>query len=238
MAFGVIVAGLGAAVAAVFTAQLARQYLARHRHHALAWAMALALYTVGMAVLAVGIASGWDPYTFGLYWLAGALLNVALLAVGQLHLLDPARSSLWWTLGGLAAVWSVAAVALTPQDAGALAAASADGGIPAGQEVFGSDGLAWQVLSPITMTASLIVLGGSTWSGIRQRRPGVLLIALGVAVAATSSAFLRAGMEVMVPAALTVGVAVMYAGFRSAAKPSRPRGRPAEDESRSSFSQA
>lgn len=227
---GAFIALAGAAVAGAFAVQLTRQYLSRRRGHALAWAGSLGLYAVGMVALAVGLAWAWTPVTFGVYWGAGALLNVALLAVGQLLLLDGDRAPLWWTLGGLAAAWTLAALALSPQDAAALDAASRAATIPAGEAVFGPQALAWTILRPITLTSFLVVLVGAGWSGARHRRAGVGLIAVGVAVAATSSAFLRAGLELLVPVSLTVGVAVMYAGFRAAAKAPRGPRRPRRDD--------
>lgn len=226
-AITVLVSIAGALVAGLFAAQLSRQYAQRRRHHALAWTVALGLYAVGMLALAAGLLAGWSPVAFGVYWLAGALLAVAFLAVGQLHLLDPGRAALWWTLGGLTVVWSGAALVLSPYDTTALAVESAAGGIPLGAEVFGDDGLALRVLTPITMVGTLIVLGGSLWSGIRARRLGVLLVALGVFVSATSSVFVRSGVDVLVPVVLTAGVAIMHAGFRAAAKKPHPSSRAA-----------
>lgn len=216
----------GAVVAGAFGAELARQWRARRRHHALAWALALGLYAIGMVALAVGFGLGWSPTSFAVYWVTGALLNVPLLAVGQLHLLDPPRAALWWTIAGLAAVWSVAAVALTPIDAGVLAAADAAGGIPPGREAF-AGGLAYQVLRPMTILGSLVVVVGSLYSGLASRRYGILLIALGVSVSATSSRFLAAGLDEMVAVVLAVGVAIMYAGFRAASRAPRRRRSPA-----------
>jgi hypothetical protein len=223
MNLGVLFAILGALVAGVFTYQLAQQYADRRRHHALAWALALGCYAVGMVALAIGFAFGWDPVTYGVYWLTGALLSVCLLAVGQLHLLDPPRALLWWTLGGLAVVWAIGTMFASPYDVAVLGAASDAGTIPAGQEVFRGE-LAYQILRPFTYLGASIVLGGSLWSGIRTRRYGILLIALGVFVSATSTAFLRAGLDDLVAVILALGVAIMYAGFRAAGKTPRPRG--------------
>lgn len=217
-----VIALAGAVVAGVFTSQLVAQYRARRRHHALAWSLSLGLYSVGMIALAGGFALGWTPAWFAVYWFAGALLNVPLLAVGQLHLLDPPRAALWWTLAGLAAIWSLVAVLLTPVDASALAAADAGGGIPLGADAYG-DGLAWTVLRPLTFGGTIVVLAGALWSGIRGRRPGVLLIAVGVAIAANSSTMVRAGYDELVAVVLTLGVATMYLGFRAASRPPRPR---------------
>lgn len=222
MVFAVGFAVLGALVAGAFSAELARQWRARRRHHALAWSLSLALYAAGMVALAAGFGLGWSPASFAVYWVTGALLNVPLLAVGQLHLLDSKRAALWWTIAGLATVWSVAAVALTPVEVGVLAAADADGGIPGGRAAF-AGGLAYQVLRPLTILGSLVVIVGSVYSGVRSRRYGILLIALGVAVSATSSRFLAAGLDHLVAVVLAVGVTVMYAGFRAARR--APRGR-------------
>jgi hypothetical protein len=226
----VVTAFVGALIAAAFAAQLMQQYAARRRHHALAWAVAVGLYALGMVALAAGLTLGWSPLAFGVYWLAGALLAVAFLAVGQLHLSDPRRAALWWTLGGLAVVWTGAALLLTPYDGTALASASGQGEIPLGADVFGSDGLAYRILTPITMGGTLVVLLGCLWSGLRTRRFGVLLIALGVFVSATSSAFVRAGYDVLVPIVLTLGIAIMYGGFRAAGKRPRPTSRAARAE--------
>lgn len=222
MNLGVVFSLLGAGVAGVFAFQLARQYAARRRHHALAWTLALGCYAVGMIALAVGFGLGWDPVTYAVYWLAGALLTVCLLAVGQLHLLDPARAVLWWTLGGLAVVWAVGTMFASPYDAAVLAEASRAGSIPQGREVF-EGGLAYGILRPFTYGGALVVLVGSLWSGIRSRRYGILLIAVGVFVSATSTAFLRAGLDELVAVVLAIGVGIMYLGFRAAAKAPRPR---------------
>jgi hypothetical protein len=222
MDLGVIFAIVGALVAGVFTFQLAQQYAAKRRHHALAWALALGCYAVGMLAQAVGFSAGWSPVTYAVYWLAGALLSVALLAIGQLHLLDPARAALWWTLGGLAVVWAVGTMLVSPYDTQVLAEATAAGSIPTGKDVF-EEGLAYSILRPITMIGALVVLGGCLWSGIRSRRYGILLIALGVFVSATSTAFQRQGYDEAVALVLAVGVAIMYLGFRAAGKAPRPR---------------
>ena len=225
MVLAVLLALAGAAVAGIFAVQLLRQYLARRRDHALAWALSLGLYAVGMLALAAGFAFGWTPVTYGTYWLTGALLNVPLLAVGQLHLIAPRLSVLWWTLAGLFTVWAFAAVALSPFAQPALDAATADGGIPTGGEVLAGS-LAYTVLRPFTIFGALVVVGGCLWSGIRTRRWGILLIALGVTISASSTSFLRAGLDAYVALALAAGVAVMYLGFRAAGTPSKRRTSP------------
>jgi hypothetical protein len=218
---GATFAAIGAVVAAVFASDLWRGWRIRRRPHALAWVLALSLYAVGMVALVVGFAAGWTPVAYGAYWLTGALITVPLLAVGQLHLLAPGRSALWWLVAGLAVVWAVTATSLSSVAPAALHAATAQGGIPTGREAL-SGQPAYAALTPLTVTGTIIVVAGSVYSAIRSRRWTVLLIALGVSVAGSSSSFVRSGRDALVPVMLTLGVAMMYAGFRATASRGRP----------------
>lgn len=209
-----LLALVGALVAGAFSWRLRRQFREQGRHHALAWSLSLDLYAIGMVALAVGLLLGWPSPVYGAYWLTGALLNVPLLAVGELHLLAPTRRRWWWALGIGATAWALAAVAVSRFDPDALAAASAAGGIPLGADVLAGQP-AYAALQPLTLTATVVVVAGTVWSAVRRRRPAVLLIALGVMVAASSSAFVRNDVDALVPVALTVGVAIMYAGFHA-----------------------
>lgn len=211
---GVVLALVGALTAGAFAARLWRQWRTRRRDHALAWALSLTMYAIGMLALAMGLAFGWGAGAYGVYWLTGALINVPLLAVGQLHLLDPARRRLWWIAAAIMVGWATIATVASQFNGAALAAASADGGIPLGANVLAGQP-AYSALQPLTLTGTAIVLVGTIWSAVTQRRPAVLLIALGVGVAGSSSAFVRNGLDDLVPVALTVGVAIMYAGFRA-----------------------
>lgn len=202
----------GALIAGAFAMRLRRQFRQRRRHHALAWSLSLDLYAIGMVALAIGLLLGWSAPVYGVYWFTGALLNVPLLAVGELHLLAPGRVRWWWVLAAGATLWAVIAIAVSQFDAGALASASSDGGIPLGADVLAGEP-AYGALQPLTLTGTVIVLAGTVWSAVRRRRPAVLLIALGVMVAASSSAFVRNDFDALVPVALTGGVAIMYAGF-------------------------
>jgi hypothetical protein len=208
-----------AVIAAVFSAQLFRQYAARRRPHALAWGLSLALFALGSVATALGLARGWSVPVFAVYWVSGALLTVPLLAVGQLLLLDPPRAVLYWTLAGLVTVWALLAIPLSTFDPGVLREASAAATIPLGEEVF--DGtLAYDLLGLFNYTAIIVVVG-TIWSAVRSRRFAILLIPLGVVVAGASFAFIRAGVPALFSVTLAVGVALMYAGFLAAAKPPR-----------------
>lgn len=204
--------------AGVFASQLARQWVERRRSHALAWCIAVALFGLGHVAVAVALLGGWSSPVFGLYWLAGALLNVPFLALGQLLLLDRKRfwNVLWWTVAGLAAVWCVAFTVTAGYDAGALAEANAAGVIPRGEDVIGGS-VAYALLRPMTYTF-VIVVAGSIWSAVKGRRWGVLLIALGVTIAASGSATIRVGGGELFPLLSAAGIVVMYIGFRAASR--------------------
>ena len=215
----VVLPALASAVAFVFAAQLARQYLRRRRGYALAWALSLALFGLASAMVAFGVGIGWSSLVFGVYWIGGPLLNVPLLAVGQLLLLDPRRAVLYWTLAGVCAAWSVLFTAMAEFDPVVLAAASAANSIPLGKEVLG-DMTAYKLVAPFN-AAFLIVVGGSIWSAVRTRRWRVLLIALGVMVVAASSSAVGAGRDFLFSVLLAAGVSIMYLGFLAASRPPR-----------------
>lgn len=209
---------VAAVVAGLLSARLGRRYLARRRSHALAWSGSLALFAVASAAVALGLAQGWSPAVFLVYWVAGALVTVPLLAAGQLMFMDPARTWLYWTLAALAGLGALVAVATSSLDSQALAEVGAR--IPTGEAVFG-DSLAVALLPPFNYTAAIVV-AGVAWSAIRTRRWGLLFIALGVLVAGASFAFVRAGLPAGFSTTLASGVILMYVGFRAAERPSPP----------------
>lgn len=207
---------LAIGIAWLFSAQLVRQYVARRRDHALAWAFALFLFGLGHVAVLIGITAGWSAPTFGVYWLSGALLNVPLLAIGQLHLMDPKRSVLWWTLAGLAVVWNVVFTITATYDSTVLASAS---GVPAGEAVIGGS-TAYALLRPMTYTFAIVVIG-SAWSAFRMRRWALLLIALGTSVAAVGSSVIGSDVDYLFPVLSAAGVGLMYLGFRTVSAPAR-----------------
>ncbi|MGH3665072.1 MAG: hypothetical protein ACRDU8_03080 [Egibacteraceae bacterium] len=216
-----VLPGLAAAVAFTFATQLARQFAARRRPHALAWALALALFGLASAAVTVGVSLGWSAPVFGVYWVGGALLNVPLLAVGQLQLLDPRRSVLYWTLAGLFALWSVLFTGMAGFDGAVLAQASAERAIPLGSDVLGGT-TAYRLVGPFNATF-LVVVAGSVWSAVRGRRWRVLLIALGVSVAAAGSSAIGSGRDFLFSVLLASGITIMYGGFLAASKPPHRR---------------
>src|SRR5919205_548885 len=74
---------VAAAASAAFAVAVLRQYAARHRPYQLAWGVALSMFAAASLALTAGVAAGWTPLSFKLYYLFGAMLNVAWLALGN-----------------------------------------------------------------------------------------------------------------------------------------------------------
>lgn len=211
-------------VAGAFGTSLGLQWVQRRRHHALAWAVSLYLFSGGTLAIALGTGLGWSQLTFDTYWVTGALLTVPFLAVGQLHLMAPKLAALWWTVAFLYTVWAFFTLLSSPVDPAVLDAASAADELPRGAEVFGPDALTMGLLR-FSNAIAIVPIAGSIWSGFRTRRWGVLLVGVGAAVAGGSFSAVRlvegSGQAVLTSVLLAVGVAVMYGGFLAAGRPSR-----------------
>jgi hypothetical protein len=216
---------VAAAASAAFAVAVLRQYAARRRPHQLAWGIALSMFAVASLALTVGVAAGWSPLSFKVYYLFGAVLNVPWLALGTVELL--ARPALRRTYAAGLTAFTVASVVLvalarvTPADlAGRL--------LPEGKEFLP---VAVRVLAALgNIAGTLIVVGGAVASGLalrsrrdlRPRFEGNLLIALGVLLAASGGvvAFLASSDKLAL--GLALGASVMYLGFRRASAPLRP----------------
>ena len=204
-----------------FTLALLRRYRASPRPHLRSWAISLAFYTVGCAALWYGSAFGWSEPTFRLYYLGGALLATPWLAMGELELLMrpvPARIvAVFLVLLSLDAAFVVATVPLVD---GATVSGFA---LPHGKDLLPAAPRVLLIVSNTLSTA--VVVGGTLWSLRRagSRFRGLLLVVAGVAFAAGSGGFTFLGEEAAVALGLTLGVALMYAGFVVASRrPGQP----------------
>lgn len=81
-----VVASLVATVvSAIFTVALLRRWRLRGRTPAtLYWGIALGLFSAASLMLLVGVVAGWSSWSFRLFYLAGAVLNVPWLALGSI----------------------------------------------------------------------------------------------------------------------------------------------------------
>lgn len=219
-----LLAGL---VALVFSALLARQFAQRRRSYQAFWAVALLMYAIASVVVALGAVDGWTSGEFRVYWALGAVLNVPFLAQGELDLLVRNRAVRWglYVLLVFVTAYTIAVVRTAELRGGAAALAE---DLPSGKEVFGAGTPAHRLPQLISIPAYLVLVGGALWSAWRMRsRPelrdrfrGTLLIALGATViAGFGSAFAALGHLLPFSLSLLVGIAVMFAGFLRASRP-------------------
>src|SRR6266508_3388565 len=175
------------AASAAFAVAVLRQYAARRRTHQLAWGVGLAMFALASLALMTGVAAGWTPFGFKVYYLFGAMLNVPWLALGTVSLLaGPLARRVY--LAGLALFTAASTVLLALAEVGA---ADVAGRLPEGRELLP---VPVRVLAVLGNTVgTVVVVGGAVASGLalrhrRERRPrfeGNLLIALGVLLAAS-----------------------------------------------------
>jgi hypothetical protein len=208
---------LATAVAALFAESALVRWLQRRTPHLSAWAVALGLFALASASLALGTSNGWDRGTFRVFYLFGAVLNVPWLALGSVALLlgpDIARRARWFLVffSGLAAGVLLSA----PMDAVRGTA------IPVGKDVFDSGPRALAAVgSGLGATA---ILAGAVWSAARyarSRRRGEGRLAIANGLIALGTLVLSAGGLVQgivgddeaFTLTLALGIAVIYAGF-------------------------
>src|SRR6266508_2622044 len=191
------------AASAAFAVAVLRQYAARRRTHQLAWGVGLAMFALASLALMTGVAAGWTPFGFKVYYLFGAMLNVPWLALGTVSLLAGPLARRAY-LAGLA-LFTAASRVLLPVPVRVLA-------------VLGNT------------VGTVVVVGGAVASGLalrhrRELRPrfeGNLLIALGVLLAASGGVLAFLDRSDKLAVGLALGASVMYVGFRRASAPVHP----------------
>ena len=210
---------LATAVATLFAQATLQRYTSARKPHELAWTVALLMFAVASAALALGASTGWDNGTFRVFYLFGAVLNVPWLALGTVYLLfgrTIGRRTQWALvfLSGLAT-----GVLFTAPIHGPLPRTT----IPVGSDVFG---VFPRVLAATgSGLAATVIFAGAVYSAVRFARrrtqPGAArmaaangLIALGTLVL-WSGGFVQGvvGHDEAFTLSVAVGISVVYAGF-------------------------
>jgi hypothetical protein len=205
------------------------RWLRRRLRHELAWTVALGLFSLASWALAAGAALGWDPVTFRLFYLVGAIVNVPFLALGTVYLLGGRR------VGDVAAVGVSLFAAFA---AGVVCVAPLTGALPRhelarGSEVFGA--LPRVLAATASGVGALVVVAGAVWSAARVRTRRLVvansLIAAGTVITGASG-LLNAVFDEMTgfAVALVAGISVIFAGFLVATARSPARSAPQDQE--------
>jgi hypothetical protein len=219
---------LGSVVALAFAGMLARRYLDRRRPPEILWSLALLMYAVASAALALGAGDGWATGEYRAYWLFGAVLTVPFLAMGEVYLLVKRRLVADALLLVLA---FFAAFALNRIRTATLVATALEADLPRGSRAWANDPFVLDLARIYSFAGFFILLGGTLWSAwsmrsagaLRNRFLGTLGIAIGATVVAAGSGFAATGNLVGFSLMITAGVAVMFWGFRRASRPSADR---------------
>lgn len=202
-----------------FALSLFRRWRVSRRPYLRSWALSLLFFAAGSACLWYAEAfGGWTSPVFRGYYIFGALLSVPWLALGELELLAPPKVTR--VLLAFLVLFSLdAAITI---GASPFVHGGAIGGyaVPAGTDWFG---VLPRVLVVVSNAAgTLVVVGGTIWSGLRSRGRGpaararfrgTLVITVGVLIAASGGALTFLSKVNSQAVTLTTGVAVMYAGF-------------------------
>lgn len=205
------------------------RWLARRRRHELVWTIALVMFALGSLGLWLGAAIGWSEWTFKVFFLFGAILNVPFLALGTVYLLfGRVRGDVATAVVALLGAFAVGLMVATP-----LAHPITGSALPQGSEVFGVGPLiAAGVASGVAAT---VIIVGAVWSAVRlllgRRRSAAaapvpsslpagrlaaanLIIAAGTLVL-SAGGLLNSVVDAMnaFAVSLVAGIAIIFAGF-------------------------
>jgi hypothetical protein len=227
MALHAALAAAATLVSLAFALSTLDRWLARRKRHEAAWTVSLAMFSLASAGLWAGAALGWEEWTFKVFYLFGAILNVPYLALGTVYLLSGPRTGDRWAVAVSLSGAFVAGVVVAAPLTGPIEATT----LPRGSEVFGpGPRIAAAVGSGV---AALVIIGGAVVSAgrlLRARRratgtpvgglsPGRLaaanlLIAAGTLVL-SAGGLLNSVLDEMdaFAVSLVAGITVIFVGF-------------------------
>ena len=199
-------------VALAFAMCTFERWLDRRRPHELVWTVALSAFALASAALWAGASLGWSGFTFRLFYLFGAIVNVPVLALGSLYLLGGRpRADRWALVVSLVSAFAAGVIAVAP-----FTAPLPREELARGSEVFGALPRVLAAVASSLGTAAIVV--GAVWSAVRVRRRRVVaansLIVVGTLVTGTSG-ILNSVLDEMTgfAVALAVGISIIFAGF-------------------------
>jgi hypothetical protein len=241
---------IAAVVSTLFAFLLLRQYGKKRRIQQLAWGVSMAMFAVASFVVMYGTTQNWDPTSYKVFYLFGAMLNVPWLALGSIALLNKRELTLSALVivlvlsifGFFKVVSSHPCEAITgPSSARTCVRAtdvSADNrifgrqNIPSGSDVWHKDGSVralaiWYSTIAYVLVVGIAALSSRPRKGVappKERVRANLLIGVGVTIVAIgSTALVRYGRGAAFSITLAIGVTVMFVGFLLASRAPRHR---------------
>jgi hypothetical protein len=225
-------AAVATALSSMFALATAKRAAEGRGPHQLSWAISLACFAAASAALALGASTGWDPGTYRIFYLGGAILSVPWLALGTVFLLFGGRAGratrvVLVFFSGLA-TGVVFTAALEPISGTE---------IPVGKDTFVTAGP--RVLAAIASgLGATVVIVGAVYSAVRllsdHTTPGRGRLAAANGLVALGTLVLSSGGLVQgfvghdeaFALTLATGIAVIYAGFLVADGVRRPSSAP------------
>ncbi|HSO96205.1 MAG TPA: hypothetical protein VLV81_09215 [Acidimicrobiia bacterium] len=221
---------LATAVAILFAEATLVRATQTHRRELWDWTVALAMFAVAGAALALGSSNGWDRGTYRVFFLLGAVLDVPWLALGTIDLLlGPAvgRRVQWFVVffSGLAAGVVLSAPMGAVQGTTIPVASHVFGTFPRALAGIGS-GIGATVIFVGAVVSAVRYARNRAAPGSARRAAANALIAVGTIVL-SSGGLLQGfvGHDEAFAVTLAVGISVVFAGFRVASG-SAPRPAP------------
>ncbi len=208
---------IGGLASTFFAVDLLRDLRRSPRPHVAAYAAGIVMFAIATWAFVVGITAGWSGFTYRVFFLFGAILNIPTLAIGSMFLVVGRRSGHLMTI----AVGAVAAISITLTSTVPFATALPEAGVPSGIFPPISAGFGPRLLAAIaggTGAAILAVLALVSvfrfWTSNRRIVTGSALILAGTLVASFEGTVLALGEEGAFAAKLTVTALLLWLGYR------------------------
>lgn len=215
---------LSALISGLCCLVIVRDAIAKPRPDKIAWAIAFALFAIAAASEAIGSLWEWTPALVRTYYLSGAVLVVGYLALGELYLLAGKRIARY-APGVALAVTAFAATLVfnAPVDATLLA--------DEGWEALETSTALTITTIFINAGGTLVIVGGLLYSAAKFKRQGImrnrmigcLLIAIGTLIVAMGGTATRLGAREYFYVMMTIGVAIIFAGYLVTRQPDGQR---------------
>jgi hypothetical protein len=214
-----VIAAIAALIATGFAIDLWSNWVSRPRPHTAAYAAGIGMFALATWALWSGLTQGWEGWSYRLFFLLGAIINIPVLAIGSWFLVVGKRAGhISLLLTGAFAAISTTLTTTVP-----FARALPSSGIP--HDIFPpiAEGFGPRLLAAIgggLGATFLIVLGIVSifrfWRRNRKLVWGNALIVLGALAASTGGSGLAIGEGAAFAVSLLVAAALIWAGYRTA----------------------